>query len=145
MVERRKASRRAGAPTAVRRYPRVARVNHLLQEVIATELERLAADDPRLALVTVMSVEADGDLRHAKVWLSSLSNDAAAALGDERIGLQAAIARQVRLKRTPQLRFAADPAVVAGARIEEIIREIGPLPGDGPVDDGDPRGGDDDE
>jgi ribosome-binding factor A len=127
-------SRRAGAPTAARRYPRATRVNHLLQQVIATELERLGADDPRLALVTVMGVEVEGDLRHAKVWVSSLSDDAAEALADDRIRLQAAIAQQVRLKRTPLLAFAADPAVATGARVEEIIRQIGPLAPDEPPD-----------
>lgn len=126
MTERR-AGRRAGAPTGTRRYPRTARVNHLLQQVIATELERLGADDPRLALLTVMAVEVEPDLRHAKVWLSSLSDDAKAALADDRVRLQAAIAHQVRLKRTPLLAFAADPVVATGARIEEIIRAIGPI------------------
>jgi ribosome-binding factor A len=135
MAERSRAGRRAGAPTGARRYPRTARVNHLLQEIIATELERLGADDPRLALVTVMSVEVDGDLSHAKVWLNALSDEAALALAEDRVRLQAAIAGQVRLKRTPLLSFAADPAVATGARIEEIIRRIGPLPAE-PDDDG---------
>ena len=38
--------------------------------------------------------------------------------------LQAAISHEVRLKRTPQLRFAADPAVAAGQRIEDILRGL---------------------
>jgi len=82
-----------------------------------------------------MSVEVDGDLSHAKVWLNALSDEAALALAEDRVRLQAAIAGQVRLKRTPLLSFAADPAVATGARIEEIIRRIGPLPAE-PDDDG---------
>ena len=105
-----------------RRYPRTARVNELLREVIADELERL--DDDRLALVTVTGVTADPDLRHATVWFASLGDVAAAALTEHRVGLQGAIARQVRLKRTPELAFKADPAVASGTRVEEIIRNL---------------------
>lgn len=117
--------RRAGGQTGGRRYPRTARVNHVLQEVVAEELERIADRDPRLALVTVTGVEVDPDLRHATVWLSSLSEETAEALAEDRVRLQAAIAHQVRLKRTPLLKFAADPAIETGTRIEEIIRELG--------------------
>ena len=76
--------------------------------------------------MTVTGVEVEPDLRHAKVWLSSLSEAAAEALADDRVRLQAAIARQVRIKRTPLLSFAADPAVRDRARIEAIIRDVIP-------------------
>jgi ribosome-binding factor A len=36
--------------------------------------------------------------------------------------VQAAIGRQVRMKRTPALEFVADPAVAAGERIETVLR-----------------------
>ena len=105
-------------------YPRTARVNQVLKEVVAEEVERLASGDPRLELVTVTGVSVDPDLRHATVWLSSLSEPAAAALAEDRVALQAAIGRQVRLKRTPLLSFAADPAVASGSRIEDILRTL---------------------
>lgn len=106
-------------------YPRTARVNQVLREVVAEEVERLGDRDPRLELVTVTGVTCDPDLRHATVWLSSLSETAAAALAEDRVALQAAIGRQVRLKRTPQLTFAADPAVASGSRVEDILRTLG--------------------
>ncbi len=105
-------------------YPRTARVNQVLHEVVAEEVERLGDNDPRLNLITVTGVTCDPDLRHATVWLSSLSEDAAAALAEDRVALQAAIGRQVRLKRTPLLTFAADPAVASGSRIEDILRTL---------------------
>ena len=52
-----------------KRYPRTARVNEVLREVVAEELERI--DDERLGITTVTAVEVDPDLRHAVVWLSS--------------------------------------------------------------------------
>jgi ribosome-binding factor A len=125
MTERRRGGgRRAGSPTGSHRYPRTARVGEVLRQVIAEELERSGGDDVRLALLTVTGVDVDPDLRHAKVWLSSMGEGVAEALAERRIGLQAAVARQVRLKYTPQLAFAADPAVERGNRIEDIIRAI---------------------
>ena len=104
------------------RYPRIARVNHVVQEVVADELERI--DDDRLDLVTVTGVKVDPDLRHAVVWTSSLSEGAAEALSQHRVRLQAAIGRQLRMKRTPELSFRADPAVASGKRVEDILRGL---------------------
>ena len=105
-----------------RRYPRTARVNHVVHEVVADELERV--DDDRLEMTTVTGVDVDPDLRHATVWLSSLSSQSEEALAQHRVRLQAAIGRQMRMKRTPELRFRADPAVESGQRIEDILRGL---------------------
>ncbi len=118
-------------------YPRSLRVNQVLRQVLAEELVRLADADERLRLVTVTSVDTAPDLRNATVYLSSLSEDAAAALAERRAQLQRAVARQTRMKRTPLLEFTADPAVIAGSRVEEVLRRIrGGPPGEpsGPAD-----------
>jgi ribosome-binding factor A len=107
-----------------RRYPRMARVNELVREVVADELEVLLDDDPRVALLTVTHVEVTPDLRAATVMLSSLPEGAEEALAEHRGRLQAAIARQARLKRTPQLSFRADPAVARGQQIEDALRRL---------------------
>jgi ribosome-binding factor A len=108
--------------TGTRRYPRTARLNELLRELIAEELERI--DDTRLAMVTVTGVEVEPDLRHATVWLASVSAEVEVALAEHRGRLRAAVARQARIKRAPELRFAQDPAVAAGWRIEDILRGL---------------------
>jgi ribosome-binding factor A len=105
-------------------YSRSLRVNQVLRQVVADELERLADADERLRLVTVTSVETTADLRQATVYLSSLSDDAAVALDARRVQVQKAVARQTQLKRTPMLSFVQDPAVVTGNRIEDLIRHI---------------------
>ncbi|MDE3087677.1 MAG: ribosome-binding factor A, partial [Acidobacteriota bacterium] len=92
--------------------------------MVAESLERLADGDDRLRLLTVTAVEVTPDLRQAVVYLSSLSDPAADALGEHRIQLQQAIGRQVRMKRTPLLSFATDPGVVHGSRVEEILRHL---------------------
>jgi ribosome-binding factor A len=80
--------------------------------------------DERLGLLTITAVSCDPDLRHATVWLASLSEEEAEALGELRVRLQAEISRQVRLKRTPQLSFQTDPAIVRGTRVEAILRHL---------------------
>jgi ribosome-binding factor A len=106
-----------------KRYPRVARVNQVLREVVADELERI--DDERLGITTVTGVQVDPDLRHAIVWLSSEpGDDAAAALAEHRVRIQAAIGRQLRLKRTPGLDFRPDPGVLTGERVDSILRDL---------------------
>jgi ribosome-binding factor A len=113
--------RRAGS---ARQYPRTARVNEILREVLAESLERMADLDERLGLLTITAVSCDPDLRRATVWLASLDEGEAEALGELRVRLQAEMSRQVRLKRTPQLSFQVDPAVAAGSRIEAILSDL---------------------
>lgn len=107
------------------RFSRLDRVNEALREVLAEELELV--DDERLELVTVTGVKVDPDLRHAVVWFSSFSRedrDVVTALSSHRVRLQAAVGRQLRLKRTPELAFRRDPAIASGAKVEDILRSM---------------------
>ena len=112
-----------------RRYPRTARVNELVREVVAEELERIA--DERLELVTVTGVDVEPDLRRATVWFTSLTDGVDDVLAEHRVRLQAAIGRQVRMKRTPELAFRRDPAIASGRRVEDILRKLQDTGGDG--------------
>jgi ribosome-binding factor A len=103
-------------------YPRTLRINALMREVLATEIERLADGDERLRMVTLTEVNCATDLKAAVVYCSSLSAEASEALEDHRRQLQALIGRQVLMKRTPLLSFAADPSIDAGERIEAALR-----------------------
>jgi ribosome-binding factor A len=118
-------------------FPRTARVNGVLREVVAEALERMADTDDRLRLLTVTSVDITPDLSRATVYLSSLPPAAIEALAEQRTELQRTIGRQVRMKRTPLLVFESDPAVAHGLRVEEILRNLraGPDGGDGSRDD----------
>jgi ribosome-binding factor A len=126
-------------PTTPRRYPRTARVNELVRETLADELERLS--DPRLGLVTITGVDVSPDLRKATVYYSALDTSAGArevdvaqaaeqqektraALRAAAPHLRAELGRQVRIKYLPELTFVEDPAIVQGARIEAIIRDL---------------------
>jgi ribosome-binding factor A len=105
-------------------YARSLRVNQVLRQVLAEELERLTDADDRLALLTITAVETAPDLRSATVFLSSLPEEAAEALEERRPQLQATVGRQMRIKRTPRLSFVADPAIRSGAAVEEVLRRL---------------------
>lgn len=108
-----------------RRYPRTARLNEVLREILAEALETSGDDDARLDLLTITGVVCDPDLRHATVYFSARGAGADEALSEQRVRLQGEIGRQTRLKRTPQLSFVADPGVTSGWRIEEVLKGLG--------------------
>ncbi|HEX4979052.1 MAG TPA: 30S ribosome-binding factor RbfA [Acidimicrobiales bacterium] len=107
-----------------RQYPRTARVNEVLREIIAEALEGLADSDERLDLVTIIGVEAERDLRHATVFFTSRHQGADRALEEHRPRLQSEINRQARFRRTPQLAFVEDPGVSSGWKVESILRDL---------------------
>jgi ribosome-binding factor A len=118
---------RARTSTTARDYPRTARLNQLFHEILAEELER--HDDDRLDLVTIMSVETDADLGRAIVYYDTLGGgdddeDVLDALADIRPRLQRSIARQTRVKRTPELVFRPDDVSRGAARLEAVLRDI---------------------
>ena len=104
-------------------YPRALRVNQVLRQVVAEELERLA-DADELAMVTVTAVDTAADMRTAIVYLASLDEATAVVLEERRGHLQRVVSAQMTMKRTPRLSFRADPAIAAGSRVEELLRGL---------------------
>ncbi|TMK65361.1 MAG: ribosome-binding factor A [Actinobacteria bacterium] len=125
-----------------RRFPRMLRVNELVHETLADELERMS--DPRLELVTITGVDVSPDLRHATVYYAPprlrptrrrrhepaqpadapTRDSTQAALRAAAPHLRAALGRQVRMKYLPELRFREDPAIAQGERVDDIIRNL---------------------
>lgn len=105
------------------------RVNEAVRHVLAEAVPELK--DPRIGLVTVTGVDTAPDLRHATVYISVLGSgrkQRASLLGLEAAHgvLQARLAHQLRLKRTPQLTFEYDPTVERGVRMTRLIDELAP-------------------
>ena len=105
------------------------RVNKSVRQVLSEAVGELK--DPRIGFVTVTGVETSPDLRQARVFVSVLGSEQnrrqtldglTAAHGV----LQARIARELRMKRTPQLAFEYDPSVERGVRISRLIDELAP-------------------
>jgi ribosome-binding factor A len=106
---------------------RMRRVNEAVREVLSARIAE-GLNDPRIGFVTVTSVETSPDLRQARVYVSVLGNDAEradtlAGLGSAHGLLQQAIARELRMKRTPTLRFVFDESIDRGMRISELLDE----------------------
>jgi ribosome-binding factor A len=105
------------------------RVNESVRQVLSEAVPELK--DPRIGFVTVTGVETSPDLRQARVFVSVLGS---ARKRDQSLEgltaahgvLQARIARELRLKRTPQLAFEYDPTVERGVRMSRLIDELAP-------------------
>lgn len=122
--------RRTAAPST-HRYPRTARLNESLREVIAEELIRI--DDERLGLVAITAIDVDPEMNRAVVFYDSLvgedgDDEIGAALAEHRVRIQSAVGRQVRAKKTPILSFRPDDAIRAAERIERVLRDKDTLP-----------------
>ncbi len=107
--------------------PRMRRVNEVLREVIGAAISS-DLSDPRIGFVTVTSVETSPDLRTAKVFVSVLGDEAARqetldGLAASHGVVQAKIAAETRMKRTPTLSFRYDPTVERGMRISRLLEE----------------------
>ncbi len=105
------------------------RVNEALREVLSEEIGALK--DPRIGFVTVTGVETSPDLRQATVFVSVLGSErkrkaSLAGLNSSHGVLQAAVNRELRLKRTPQLSFQYDPTIERGVRLSRLIDELSP-------------------
>ena len=108
---------------------RMRRVNESVREVLSEHVGRLK--DPRIGFVTVTAVETSPDLRHARVFVSVLGaarkrEQTLAGLEAAHAVLQSALARELRMKRTPQLAFEYDPSVERGVRMTKLIDELAP-------------------
>ncbi len=106
---------------------RTRKVESQLKEIVGEELATLS--DPRIrGLLTVTALRVSRDLAQATVFYSVLAGtdeeEARQGLASAAGRLQAAVAAQTRLKRTPRLRFEPDPVVEQVARIETALREV---------------------
>lgn len=98
-------------------------VKAVLSAAIASDLQ-----DPRVGFVTVTSVKTSPDLRHARVYVSVLGDEAGRAGSLEGLRsaqgyLQSRLAAVLRLKHTPTLMFDYDESIDRGMRITELLAE----------------------
>ena len=108
---------------------RMRRVNEAIRETLAEAL--LDLKDPRIGFVTVTGVKTSPDLRSAVVYVSVLGSErkrerTLAGLASAHGVLQAHLASELRLKRTPQLAFEYDPSVERGVQMSQLIDELAP-------------------
>jgi ribosome-binding factor A len=114
---------------------RMRRIDEAIRQVIG---DAVAGDlkDPRVGFVTVTDVRTSPDLRQARVYVSVLGAGGEISGEAEREAsleglrsahgfLQAQLAQELRLKRTPTLEFLYDDTTDRALRVEELLDEIG--------------------
>jgi ribosome-binding factor A len=107
---------------------RMRRVNESVRQVLSEALPELK--DPRIGFVTVTGVETTPDLRQARVYVSVFGSERKRAATLEGLAaahgvLQARLAHELRMKRTPQLTFEYDRTVEEGVRMSRLIDDLG--------------------
>lgn len=104
------------------------RIAALLRQAIAEYLAS-GAKDPRLHDAIVTGVEVSRDLAVATVRVSALGGHEAKrravdGLEHARGHLRSQLARELRLKQVPSLRFEADHGLEHAQRIEDLLGEL---------------------
>lgn len=103
-----------------------------LSDLVRDEISRLLLreiKDPRIGFVTITGVLVSPDLRHARVFVSVLGEEAAReasllALRSASGFIQRALFRNLRLKHSPMVTFHFDDSMERGERIERVLRRI---------------------
>ncbi len=89
--------------------------------------------DPRIRDVTVTYVEVSPDLRHAKVHVSVMGDEAKqrlslAGLQSAAGFLQSKVAKRIDTRYTPKIAFLLDQGVKKSIEVARILREVLPPP-----------------
>ena len=107
---------------------RKGRINEELQRELSALIRALK--DPRVqqSMVSVTKVDATGDLRYAKVYISVLDKDKSK---ETLKGLKSAsgfmrreIASRLHLRYTPELIFEEDQSMEYGARMFDLLKKL---------------------
>ena len=108
-----------------REFPRSRRVEEAIQRILSEALSSKARD-PRLADIIITDVSVSRDLSVATVYYSLLSGEPARPeLGEAvRIAagfLRSSLARELRVRHVPELRFFPDEALARGRALANLI------------------------
>jgi len=108
-----------------RDFPRSRRIAEQVQRELS-DIIRRELKDPRVGMITIVDVEVSTDQSHARVYFTSLGDQA--GIDDATAGLQHAagflrsqLAHRMKLRIVPQLQFKYDESVERGMRISQLI------------------------
>lgn len=107
---------------------RTHRVGELIKEEISDIIKK-ELKDPRIGFVTITGVDVSPDLRYANVYISVLGatkqkEETLKGLQSSSGFLRSVLSKRIRIKYLPELRFAFDPSIEAGMRIEKVIKKL---------------------
>jgi len=103
-----------------------------VQEFIKQETSKIILSDlkdPRIGFVTVTNVEATGDLRSAKIYVSLMGSDDDKAASWEALQkalgfIRSEIGKRIKMRFTPELSLHLDETLEYSARIQELLHKI---------------------
>jgi ribosome-binding factor A len=109
-------------------YKRSERLGELILAEISDLITR-QLKDPRIGFVTCTRVEMSDDLRHAKVFVSSIGAEAEKArmlqgLSSATGYIRRHLGRALHLRYTPEISFVLDTSLEHGAKIAQILRQL---------------------
>jgi ribosome-binding factor A len=109
-------------------YKRSERLGELILAEIS-DLIRREIKDPRIGFVTFTRVEMSDDLRHAKVFVSSIGAEPEKArmlqgLSSATGYIRRQLGRALHLRYTPEISFLLDGSLEHGAKIAQILRQL---------------------
>jgi ribosome-binding factor A len=127
-------------PRDTRRADRVAEgIREEIALILATGVK-----DPRITgFVTVTGVDVTSDLRHARVHVTVMGDEAATASTMEALGhlgrrVRGSIGRALRLRLAPEIEFRKDETIARASRIEALLAQVRESPKASPSPDADP-------
>ncbi|MGH2570504.1 MAG: 30S ribosome-binding factor RbfA [bacterium] len=124
------------------RSTRMKRIDDIVRQIVSEAL-LAKVQDPRIGIVTVTGVRVSPEFDIARVYVSVLGDDAAIRESLEGLRsaapfLQSLLAKEIRVRRTPRLKFVYDDSIARSFRIDEALRGLEPAERSG-------NGGEDDE
>ncbi|EFR30852.1 30S ribosome-binding factor RbfA [Eremococcus coleocola] len=108
------------------------RVGRVRQEILREVNEILLREikDPRVEGVTITDVDLTGDLQHATIYYSTLS-DLAGQRQKQQAGLEAVtgkvrseLGKRLKIYKTPEIRFERDASVDYGNKIDSLLNQL---------------------
>jgi ribosome-binding factor A len=109
-----------------REFARTDRVGQEIQKEIATILMR-EVKDPRLSMTTVSAVEVTRDLAYAKIFVTFFTNEeseiksSVEVLNDAAGFIRSLLAKKLRARIMPHLRFVYDQSMAEGVRMSSLV------------------------
>jgi ribosome-binding factor A len=111
-----------------RDYARTDRVGQQIQKEIAMIIQR-EVKDPRLGMVTVNEVEITRDLAYAKIFVTFFTLDgqceeeSAKILNDAAGYIRTLLAKRIKARIMPELRFVFDKSMSEGVRMTSLVNQ----------------------
>ena len=112
-------------------FKRTDRVAEMIQRKLAQIIQQ-EIKDPRLPrLTTVSGVKVSADLAYAKIYITVLGSEeqaegALTILNNAASYLRTALARSVKLRAIPQLKFVYDSSLEYGQKMSSLLNSVVP-------------------